>query len=450
MMRQRCLHFVQPNPIVAWLLLLPLLALSAPKAWAQANDHSRPPATKDAAPLAAAPAPTLSLAECIQTGLEHQPRIAAERASLAAAEDGKRAIDNLRLVAIVDHEIPIRRKQAALGVTAAAAGLDLAERETAYAVTRAYVTVLYAREQERVARAVVDRLSATHDLAAQQLKDGDKDINANDVKRALVYLRQAQAKRVQAAEGVKRALASLKEAVGLGCDVRLDVAAGRLPDPDVRPARDAVVALALARRGDMVQAGVFAEVTCLEVEAQGTSPLKRMGTFAAAADIHARQVPQSFRNSEYRPGALPPEMPTVLVGSRSDRVQHAESLHARAEAAVEVTRNLITLEAEDAFLRWEQASLQVPQAREAADAGDEMAEAVSRDYIARLERRSVEVITAGVLAGQSRAQYNEYLYNKLLALIDLERITAGGFCARLGAAAVPQPKPAAGAGGAPK
>ena len=38
---------------------------------------------------------------------------------------------------------------------------------------------------------------------------------------------------------------------------------------------------------------------------------------------------------------------------------------------------------------------------------------------------------AHVLASQARSQYNEFLYNEILALADLERSTAGGFCAGL-------------------
>ena len=79
------------------------------------------------------------------------------------------------------------------------------------------------------------------------------------------------------------------------------------------------------RCGEMVQASVFAQVVCLEVEAQGTSVMQKMQTFAAGTDIHARQVPQGVHNTEYRPGAVAPEMPTLLVGSKPERMQHARA-----------------------------------------------------------------------------------------------------------------------------
>src|SRR5262249_55132192 len=150
----------------------------------------------------------LDLAGCLDLGYQHHPRIAAQRASLAAAEDGLRALEKLHVPALLAPELPVRRRQAALGVSAAAAGLDQAQRETAYAVPRTYFTVLYARDQERVARGVVDRLTATRDAAQKQLDAGARDVTAVDVRRASVYLRLAVARRVQAAQGVKRALAA--------------------------------------------------------------------------------------------------------------------------------------------------------------------------------------------------------------------------------------------------
>jgi hypothetical protein len=197
----------------------------------------------------------------------------------------------------------------------------------------------------------------------------------------------------------------------------------------------------VARRGELVQAGIFAQVTCLEVEAQATSLHPKMATFAAGTDIHARQVPQESHNSEYRPGAVPPEMPTLLAGSRPERVKHAQSLAARAEATAGTARDLIVLEAEDAYLRWEEASRQARQARQAADAGDKLADEQSKDFASGQKVRVDEVVTARVLAAQARGQYYEFLYRQILALADLERVTAGGFCAGLVEPAAPRSQP---------
>src|SRR5207245_1500308 len=120
-------------------------------------------------------------------------------------------------------------------VTAAAAGVDQAERETTYAVTRTYFTVLYAREQEKLARKVVERLTATRKVAKQQLDAGAREVTDADVRRTTVYLQLARTKQIQAAQGAKRARAALKEAIGLGPDGCLDVPQADLPVPQVRP-----------------------------------------------------------------------------------------------------------------------------------------------------------------------------------------------------------------------
>jgi hypothetical protein len=373
-------------------------------------------------------AQVLELADCIRMALENQPRVAGQRASLAAAEDGRRALEALRFAALIDPELPFRRRQATLGVAAAAAAVEQAERETVYAVTRTYFTVLFAREQDRVARGVVDRLTAIHDSADKQLKGGARDINATDVARAKVYLQLAKTRQIQAAHGILRAAAALREAMGVSCDLPLQIAVRPLPLVDLPLTRQDVVNRALARRPELARAILFADIVCVEVEAQGVCVHKKMDTFAVGADIHSILVPQGAHNGEYRPGAAAPEMPVLLAGSRADRVKHAQTLHARALAVVDVTRNLIALEAEDAFLRWEEATKQIAEARVAAETGEQMADDLAKDFAAAAKVKVEEVINARVLASQARASYNDYVHKQILALADIERITAGTIC----------------------
>ena len=276
-------------------------------------------------------------------------------ASLAAAEDGHRALEALCVPQFMSPDLPLRRKQSCLGVTAAAAGVEQAEHETKYAVIRTYFTVLLARDQDRVVGSVVERLSRPGRGQAEA-RCRRKDAVAADVEKATVDFRMAKTKLIQAEQGSNGALIALREAIGLGFDCPLEIAPGRLLEPNVLPNKDEVVASALARRGEIVRATVFADVACLEVEVQGTGVHKKFETFAAGSDIHSVQVPQGSNDTDYRPGGLLPEYPTLLAGARGDRVKHAQSLLCRARAVVEVTRGLIALEAEDAFLRWEEAA----------------------------------------------------------------------------------------------
>src|SRR5262249_16336886 len=130
-----------------------------------------------------------------------------------------------------------------------------------------------------------------------------------------------------------------------------------------------------------------------------------------------------------------------LAGTRPERMQRARTLSGRAETVVETTRNLIALEAEDAFLRWEEAETAARQAKEAADAADKLANDLSKDFAARQEARVAQVLNTAVPASQAPSQYYDFLPRQILALADLERVTAGGFCAGLVEVPVP-PTPA--------
>jgi hypothetical protein len=388
---------------------------------------------------AAAPAavPTLGLAECLQLAAQRQPALAAQRASLAAAGDAARALDNLCVPRFLAPDLPVRRQQAGLGVTAAAAGVGEAERETVYAVTRTYFTVVYARAQERVARSVIDRLTALSDAAKQQLKSGARDVTQNDVDRTAFYLDLAETRRLQAEEGAERALAALKEAIGLEPNCPLDVPSGPLPEPQVQPIREEIVCWAVTRRAGVIQADAFAGLTALEVDAQNRSLRLRAATFASGGDIHARAVPATIHDAEYLPGTQPPEMPGTLVGTRGDRVQRARSLNDRAAALAEKARELVALDAQNAYHRWEEAARKLVPGRRAAETGDRLADNLRKDFTSLQKVRLEEVINAQVLASQARSQYNQFLYEEILALADLERVTAGAFCAGLAGAPTP-------------
>src|SRR5262245_14875346 len=141
---------------------------------AHAQPGTAPPAA--AKPLgveAAAELPTLGLGDCLRIAFERQPALAAHRASLAAAESGRRALEKMNLAVVLARDLPIRKQQAALGVTIASAGLAQAEWENRYAVTRTYLSVLYAREQQRVAEDVVSNFRFYLERVSELVKKGE-------------------------------------------------------------------------------------------------------------------------------------------------------------------------------------------------------------------------------------------------------------------------------------
>jgi outer membrane protein TolC len=385
------------------------------------------------------PAPTavvrvLSLEECLHLALEQQPNIAAARASLAASEAQKKALEDLHLPPIVGpgRELPIRRKQANLGITISQAGVNLAERDTAYSVARTYFASVYARRQQEVAAQVVRDLGDALANARRLLKGGAPNVTQNDVDKTEAYLRLAEARQNDAIRGLALATAALREAIGLAPDCCFQPAYIDLPATGRQICRDEIIALALAHRDELTQAISVAQVVDLEVDAQGTSCLPSHHTFALVVDLHARPIPQGANNTEYRPAALGIEMPPTLVGKRADRIERAHAFSSRAAAVVDKTRNLIALEAEDAYLKWEEASRKAGLTHRAAELSRKLAKDNLNDFKGGQAVVYRDVLEAVILAAQARAQENEALYQHALGLAALERVTGGAFCAGFG------------------
>lgn len=404
-------------------------AAAAAAAWWGTDALAQTPAaTSPAATSPSVAFQTLSLPECLSIAFERQPALAAHRASLAAAETGRRGLEKMHLAVILAHDLPIRKKQAALGVSIASAGLCQAEAETRYAVTRTYLSVLYAREQLQVADDVVANLRFYQERVAELVKKGEsREWTTSTVDKITIYLKLAEGKQAEASRGVERALAALREAMGVDANFGFHLQDSRLPDLRIEVSRDWVVQEAVARRAEMSQAASASEVTRLEVDAQNRTRMPTARTFAAVSDIHARPIPQGVQNTEYRPGAVGLDMPGTLAGHRNNRVERARDFSMRADAVVDKTRNLVTLEAEDGYLKWQEASRKVVQTREGAEAGIRLAKNTREDFRSGQKVKIEDLLTNEVLVGQVLGAHNEARFLYALALAGLERITGGGF-----------------------
>jgi outer membrane protein TolC len=410
---------------LAFTCLTPLMAA--------AQTEQLPPPKDESGAVLPTQALVLTLPECVRLALDKQPALAAQRASLAAAETQQRGLDSLHIPTLLSPELPIRRKQCALGVVIASAGLHQAEWDTVYAVTRMYLTVLYARAQKREADKAAEQFRLYRNTVEQFVATGKgpREWTETTVDKILLYLGQAEARQAEAQRGIELATVALREAIGLGPDCCIQVANDDLPQPRLDLCLPQLIALALARRGEMGQAVNLAEVFRLEVDAQAVAHGVVTRTFAAASDIHVRPIPQGVADGEYRPGAVGPEMPPSFAGPRKARVERAKDLSARADAVVDKTRNLITLEVEDAFLRLREAMKNVEQTGRTSAAARRFESAILKEGgIAGEQRRYrlEDALTDAVLAHQAYSARNEALYRQTLALAALERITAGGFC----------------------
>jgi outer membrane protein TolC len=289
--------------------------------------------------------------------------------------------------------------------------------------------VIYVRSQQELLDDVILRLEKGRNKAKQLLDLGDPKypITKIDIDLFNLNIDFLRVKQIEARVGGEKALAALREAIGIGPECPLAVVKSTLPAPLASLDKDGLIKLALANRGEIVQATSASRVTELEVVAQSRKWFSlKVGTFASGADIHAQPIPQGVANGEYRPGAIGLEMPSMLVGKRDERVTHAADLSVRAAAVVDKTYNLVALETENSYLKW----LEARDRARLLDGLRPRAHDIAETIFQRLNEgkaTGTEYIQATTVVDQIRAQYNEALYLHALSLAALERITAGGY-----------------------
>lgn len=390
--------------------------------------------------LTAEPA-ALTLADCLALGRASQPSIKAAQDSLAGAESAQRGLHEIRIGSRISKELPIRKQQSALAVGAAAANMAQVIRDVDCSVARMYYSVLYARDQQKAGLAIVTRLKATVANGKTLLgKEGaPEDLTPISIGKAEAVLAQVEGRLQEANRGLQRAIAGLREAMGVGPDFAFSVAEGKLPEPMLGVEKDAIIRLALAGRGEIQQADNAVCITRLEVQAQGTSRFVKRPTSAAGGDMHARPVPTGSFGDDYKPGAIGLDFPTLFVGPRDTRMQRACELSGRADAVAAKARILIALEAEDAFLKWEEAVAKITQYRKSIAETEELAKRATVALETGGTKSYRDVLEIVVLGAQLQVALNEALYNHAVALTEFERVTAGAFAA---GAAIPRPNPA--------
>ncbi len=377
--------------------------------------------------------PELSLGECIAIALERNPALKAAKDSAAATERGYRALTNFGTPAtIINPDLEIRKQQAYRGLMATSAEYQKRHNEIVQDVTRLYYSAVYAKQQLQVADNAVTELKTLVDVGRDLLektKDPKLLEGFNTIKLKMMELGLLEAKKLQAKArlGRPKALAALREVMGVNdCDFPFRIKDTELPvmKQNLPVTKEMVVAMALERRPELVLAAAGVDAFRLEVYAQGRIPFRRVvPTLASGSDIHSKEIPQTVRTAtEYRPGGIIPEMPTQLVGSKYDRVYRAMAFAQRAEAVYEKTRNLVILEAETTFIDFDLASENLKLTKEQHEYAKDLQLRVSTTDT----KQKDQLLQGQVMAAQGIAAYVEAVYQYLLALAALERVTAGG------------------------
>jgi hypothetical protein len=385
-------------------------------------------------PSPSLPSRPLRLADCLAISEERQPSLLVARARLAAAQSRLASLESLNgPVVRLRHDLPLRRQQARLGIEAAQAELARLESENRYVVTRAYLSVLYARAQRNVLDDVTDDLRYLRERVRAAVEKKERgEWTAATVDLITLYLRRIEARHAEAERGIALAVAALRESLFLEPTVCLNIADEPIPQPTVHVRHEDIIAAAAARRGEVIEASAASEAAALETDVQASFCRRgAVNTFAAGADLHAKHVPQPIYGEEFRPGGIPLAMPHTLIGPRPNRVETAQDFSIQAAAVAQKTRSLVILEAEEAYYNWEEWSRKAVILGDAAKIGERLGRELREEYRGSLKRLIEAVVPESLLAAQTRTDYNEALYRRAIALAALERVTGGAFCAGL-------------------
>jgi outer membrane protein TolC len=370
---------------------------------------------------------TLSLQDCIAIAMEKQPNIRAAYASLRATEIGTRSLTKLGpLAKILSPDLPYRKMQAERGGTIGQADVLKVQQEAVYDVTRLYYTFIYARQQENTATEIIEQMEVFYDIAKELVEQGAQpNLNQFSLFRMEDAIAEVKSPRVTARTGQRKALAALKEAMGVEQSFSFVPRDLEMPLMGGEVTEEQVVSFALSRRPEMVLASAGVDAFRLEVCAQNAIPRRqKVPTLAFASDLHSRSVPSAHRNGEYRPGALSPEMPPNLVGSREDRVARAREYSNRQESVLEKTRNLVELEATNSYLDWLASVERLKIAKARFESSLKMID-LSRKSAPNIRDYGQLIINEG-LAAKAQADFLEAVYENIKALATLDRVTAGG------------------------
>ncbi len=377
---------------------------------------------------------TLSLDDAVTLAMERQPAIAAARASRNAAITAREAA-YAPFTVLSGPQIYTRRKQADMAVQISEANVIQVELETINAVTRSYIAVLFAREQQGIAEDALAVITTTRDAAKSLVEKGSPEVTKTDLDRLDTYKMIAETKFGEARTGVIRAKAALREAIGLDRCTEFEIGTEKLSHlhdafvehcnkKNVTLSCKKAVCMAIEKRPELIQSSLLAQITGLERRAQGWTLSPYARTYAATGDIHTRILPATVINGDYKPGPVGPEMPSFLAGSRSSRQQRATLFYERSLSVSDKAENLVALEVEEACARLKEQLNQVQLLLEATKKSKKLADDAMKIY--REDQLSTEKLLAiQLLDAQTRVQLNEAYYKFGQALGLLQRATAG-------------------------
>ena len=376
----------------------------------------------------------LSLGDCIAIALERNPGLRAVRSSQQATGTGLTALNNIgRIGSLLRPDLQIRKEQASRGVIAAAAAVQQKHNEIIHDVTRMYYTAVYAHQQSLIADDVLALIELTVKIAQDQLNsDTPRGMTRPKlIMMQLVGLDEVELLRDKAKNGEARAYAGLRMLMAMQDESFVF----RVKDKELPLMKQVdaltqarVVEMALCNRPELALMAAGTDAFRLEVYAQAKVRFSRsVATLASGSDIHSAIIPSANRSpgQEYRPEPTAPEMPPQVHGRPADRVARVKAYSQRADGAYESLRNLIELEATETYLFFKLSQEAMIVGKRKFTRGRDLMTS-TQDAVNNPNAPREDIVRGYATAAKAQSDYVESVFQYLLALTALERVTAGG------------------------
>lgn len=373
----------------------------------------------------------ITLSEALELMNQNHPRIHAAEASLRGSEAGLRGVQNLPLFAKLSPDMKFRRQQSELGIEVADAGLRQEIRDTSYGVARSYFLVVYSKQQRDLSTQVLDILGKN--IKALELKRALKKTPEDEIKMQKLQLGLVEAKHKNslATTGFERAKALLIEEVGGRKKIGLiEPMETEFPSYDLLGLLtpefiEEMIEKTVVIREEVIKSSKASQILALEVNAQRSARFNpKFRTFASGSDLHYIPIGVQGRGENFTPEVITIEMPSSLVGKKTDRVARAQAFADRGAAVEESTKNLIRLEVRNAF----QLLLETRTSfNELKKVEPELKKIISELHDAPLKFLNADNAELFERAGKMLGNYNHAKFITMDNLADLERITSGTF-----------------------
>lgn len=328
-------------------------------------------------------------------------------------------------------KIRYRHQQAGLGVQAARADVSKSRQQTVFDVTQAYLGIQLAHELHQVVRDGIGHFRAIQSLVQALIDEGDEYVTTVDLHRVATVRHLAEGELVRIENALELSHAALRRAMGVDRDADFQVAVPRLTFQQRHIELPNVLDEAMTRRPELAQTQLAVRIADLErklAKAEYVPDVGLFGRFSAVVDDRDFANPNEQQEEQWAVG-VSVGVPLFTGGRRSAQMRQAEFQQAKARQSYRLLRELITLEVQQAYLQYLEASQKLRKAEQAKEnaektldgyqnqfLGDQINEEDMPDYFEDLTQ-------ARLLRTRAAAEYYQTVHRYNLSLAQLQLVS---------------------------